>query len=153
MVLTLTVDSSAAALAPTKPSQILTVVANLSSAPSCPGGIFFQVNTVAKADGSTAEFAIPKGFVFVVTSFDWSSFGLQPGTFAEMDVTAVSAAGPFGAIAIGHSIVSSDGGAGSNVVVPSGLIVKPPAILCFLPESEGVVSSSVQVHGFLTKDK
>jgi hypothetical protein len=74
----------AAALAPKKPSQVLTVFHDSVVDPEC--GSFPSFNTQVGSDGNSAPFSIPPGEIFVVTEVEvtvFSGFG-APGTQGQI---------------------------------------------------------------------
>jgi hypothetical protein len=108
--------------------------------------------TRLKPEGGNEPFAILAGFVLVVTSYNFVAAGLAGGTYGAAFVAAVSPAGELGAQAGSGSIADSNGLVRGAALVPSGLIVKPPANLCFSFD-QVVLFGAVTVHGFFAKDQ
>jgi len=73
LALSLTTVAHAGALAPTKPSQVVMLTSDGTTA-SCPSGgaATRAINTIVMRDATTASFAIPTGQVLVVTGVDWA---------------------------------------------------------------------------------
>ena len=141
----------------TKPSQIVTVFGREAS-PACPGGPDGTqlVSELGNADGSTGSFAIPAKSVFVVQSFEYQLIGGDAGDAEAMNLIAVNPAFPpsatsNGAAAFAGGVVSANGVVVGSHTIPGGLIVKPPAALCFV--ARPALTPLIAVHGFFAKDK
>lgn len=142
----------AASLAPSKPSEAVTVLINTIGGP-CPTGTaqHFATSFRLNADGTQSPFVIPPKSVFVVTSFDYLLNGGEPGRYLGVSVFAAAPGAPsIGALSTAAGIADPLGRVRGNNVVPFGMVVKPPAALCGeLTTAEG----QVLVHGFFAKDK
>lgn len=152
---------SAGPLAPTKASQIVTAFA--SSVPDAVQPCFegasadvYRVTSIGNPDGTGRPFAIPSKHVFVVTSFDYQVFGTGTSRNILISVLAVDPANPptsiigYPAFAITGAATDSGGSAFGNAQIPSGLVIKPPAVPCVgIPGDPALVV----LHGFFAKDK
>lgn len=157
--LALVVSAPAGALEPTKASQIVSLNGFTTSSPACPGtepanGILL-VDRVGNADGSAADFVIPPKSVLVVTSVDYQ-VETDPGSSVGMSIFGVDPANPPSLTALGPyattgAEIGANGVARGNFAIPNGLVIKPPANLCFQPGTG--VNAAVLVHGFIAKDK
>jgi hypothetical protein len=155
----LALPAAAGALEPTKASQIVSLNGLTASSPVCPGtepslGMRL-VDRIGNADGSSADFAIPPKSVLVVTSVDYQVEGL-PGDATGVSLLGVDPATPPTLTALGPYATSGGelGASGvmrGNLVIPNGLVIKPPANLCF--QSGAGVDAAILVHGFIAKDK
>jgi hypothetical protein len=138
---------AAAAVAPSKPSQILNL---FNSGTLCGGGPNTVVDQVLNPDGTTATFAIPAGQVLIVTSVDWVSASVTPNRHWEFVLGTTSAGFTLG----GGAQSDADGFVSGTLVIPGGLVVKSGVKFC--PDIEHAGTSEpveVRVHGFLTKDR
>lgn len=138
---------AAAALAPTKPSQILNLYN--SGATSC-GGVSAVVDRIVKPDGTSAAFSIPTGQVLIVTSVDWVAASVTANRHWEFVLGF-----PGGSFSLGDGAQSdADGQVSGTLLVPGGLVVKSGVQLCpHLTRNGGDAFAAVRVHGFLAKDK
>jgi hypothetical protein len=147
------------ALEPTKASQIVSLNGFTASSPTCPGtepanGILL-VDRIGNANGSAADFAIPPKSVLVVTSVDYQ-IDTDPGTSVGLALLGVDPANPptltaLGPYATSGTVTGASGTVRGNFVIPNGLVIEPPANLCFQPGTG--VNAAVLVHGFIAKDK
>jgi hypothetical protein len=151
--------ASAGALEPTKASQIVSLNGFTSSSPACPGtepvSGMLLVDRVGRSDGSAADFVIPPKSVLVVTSVDYQ-IDADPGTPVGVALLGVDPANPptltaLGPYATSGAVTGASGTVRGNFVIPNGLVIKPPANLCFQPGTG--VNAAILVHGFLAKDK
>ena len=140
-------------LAPTKPTQAITVLAQTTSAVCPPGGPGKSVDIKQNPDGSTEPFTIPPKTVFVVTRVDATLSGTPSRTL--VGGLYIFGAGPAPSFVTFVPLpTDADGHATGTVTIPSGVPVKPGATLCFLPTpTESVSSAAAIVHGFFAKDK
>ena len=157
LVIATSKDVLAAPVTPTKPSQIVSVtyITTGPSAVACPGFAgFFAPSLMGKGDGSTIPFAIPSKSVFVVTSFAYRVVD-QPAskagtiTLAAIDATHPPAVGSIAAI-ISGGLADSDGTLVGQSVLPTGMVVKPPALPCVGAPVAG--TAVVTLSGFFVKD-
>ena len=145
----------AAPLAPTKPSQAVTVQ-SLSQGDLCVPGepsLGRRVNIKQNGDGTTEPFTIPPKTVFVVTSVDVSIQG-APASRKILGGLYIASAQQVGAgsnVAVVPAESDADGLGNGTMTLPSGFPVKSGANLCFLTVPPG--SFNALVHGFFAKDK
>src|SRR5262249_33752538 len=127
-------DAVAEPLVPSQPSQVVTARGNTESSPQCPNRAdWSMVDFLLKLEGGSTPFTIPGGFVLVVTSYEFN-VGPDPafaGLYGGVELAAVAPAGSFGAHSTTFVILDRSGAGFGTGFVPSGLIVKPPANLCF----------------------
>jgi hypothetical protein len=159
LVLAGALPAPAGALEPKKPSEVVTAIGR-STAPACPGvdeSLSAKlVNQLAGNDGSVGTFAIPPKSVFVVQSFEFQLIGGNEDTFEALNLFAVDPAVPptltsSGSAAFAGGRTDANGTVVGNHVIPGGLVVEPPAALCFQARSS--LTPLVAVHGFFAKDK
>lgn len=140
-------SATTAALAPAKPSQIVTLKSGPNDCPALGKAVDLQI----LPDGTFHDFAIPANQVLVITEVDWGvvfapasqavvlALAVQaPSTSASLpffiDVAVTDSAGTAGKISpVAHAIVRS----GNSLCVAGGT----------------AVDKSVIVRGFLTKDR
>lgn len=123
----------AAPLAPSKPSQLVTAFISSGSSPACPTGIaqHFAASQLLTSSGASVPFVIPPKSVFVVTSFDYSVTAIIPdGQLASVGVFAGAAGPQIGMPSLAASLPDAADRAIGTGLVPGGLVVKPPAVLC-----------------------
>src|SRR5262249_17276489 len=125
-----------------------------SSDPDCPDNtsVDHLVSVRLASDGTEVPFAIPPKSVFVVTSYEYVVLTTSPSTFAGTAVLAAAAnqQSP-GAAAPASTIADSVGHAQGSLLIPNGLVVKPPAVLC--GQFIHGITGTVFVHGFFAPDK
>jgi hypothetical protein len=150
----------AAPLVPNRPSQLVTLgdgarINGPAAVSTCLGGHGRQLDTVIRADGTSAKFTIPKGQVLIVTDFSYE-IGLTPDFASEIaDGTAilVTMSGDGNTIAEGQSCHV---GKNTCVGLAQGLMVavrRDALPLCLAP---AIVASDIAggtLHGFLAPDK
>jgi hypothetical protein len=148
----------AASVGPTKPSQIVTVtyVTTGPNAVACGGAAgFFAPSFMGKSDGSVAPFAIPPKSVFVITSFAYRVVDQGASTVGTITLAAIDAAHPpaVGSTSaiIAGAITDAAGTLVGQSVLPTGMVIKPPALPCVGAPLPGTVV--VTLNGFFTKDK
>jgi len=137
-------SSRAGGVAPSKPSDLRTLVGNNTACPGF-GGNLRSVDLQSNPDGTTAALSIPKGKVFVVTSFDVQATG-SAGATSEGGLFAANGTGSLADVARCGGIVGSNGFASASCTIPNGAAIKGGSTLCF-------IANAVLVHGFLAKDK
>src|SRR5262249_40899143 len=94
--------ASAAALAPSKPSQLVGVAADGNCMPAL-GMSTDLFNTLLRGDGTTEPFSIPAGEVLVITDLTVFSNGLTPGDTIQLQVLAGRMAGAASSIFAGSA--------------------------------------------------
>jgi hypothetical protein len=144
---------AAAALAPSKPSQIITLFN--TSGTACGSSHGLAVDHIVKSDGSSAAFTIPAGQVLIITSIDWSAEVATANRRFDFALVSI----PGGAFATGGGALSdADFTVSGTLLIPGGLVVKPGVTLCPEVDHGGPAfvesdAAFVRVHGFLAKDK
>jgi hypothetical protein len=146
---------SAAPLAPSKPSQVVSGVASAVVSPPCGGlAIGLQPSLLGRPDGTTVPFAIPPKSVLVVTSLDFFVAGAASNANVFVQLYArdpASASTAFGSLALAGGLSDAVGAVVGTVQLTAGLVIKPPALPCGVASS-GTLSLFI-VHGFFAKDK
>jgi hypothetical protein len=148
----LALRAEAAVLAPSKPSQVVTLTGAVGVSAACPSGVVAgrMVDTQHNPDGTSVPFNVPVGDVFVVTSWEWSGAGSASSTIGMGLVLVDSAATFLGTFSKGSAASDSAGFGGGTVVIPSGFVVNSGISMCY---AGGGASASVIVHGFFAKDR
>jgi hypothetical protein len=155
VLLGLATPATAAALAPSKPSQLVAVVAT----GSCPfvgvtTGLF---DTLVKGDGTRAPFSIPAGEVLVITDLTILANAETPGHTIQAQLLAGTSAISNFDIFAENVTAGTSGGVTLAATFPTGIVVKSGTSLCPVAidftSSGGSVSAGGTLHGFLTKDK
>jgi hypothetical protein len=140
-------SSDAGTVAPSKPSDLRTLVGIFGGGTPCPGSPALRaVDRQQNPNGTTSAFSIPAGRVFVVTSFDVQAAN-APGTTAEIDLFVSNGTGDASFMARCGGLAGNNGSAVAACTIPPGVAVKAGSTLCFLG------ANSVTVHGFIAKDK
>jgi hypothetical protein len=146
-----------APLAPSKPSQIVT----LTYDGFCAGGTSLDniIGIRIMPDGTTQPFTIPPGQVLVVTGIDWSAYRCPPSTapgtvlmYVFLGATGRVAFADTAVIGAGATPTSACSIGGKASIVPN-LVVKPGIELCAGFDNQGFSGSPAIVHGFLTSDE
>jgi hypothetical protein len=134
-----------AAVAPEKPSQLLTLVSVGANDGSCQG--FPQFGRRILADGTFVDgFAIPPKQVFVVTAIEVSGQGYSPSR--RQPVAILSTPYLFPLVTI-YDQTDALGFVGAYQTI-SPVAVKAGTTLC-LEAFDGLTTA--KLHGFLTKDR
>ena len=140
----------AGALAPKKPSDLVTVYTNAPFV-DCPvSGTAF--NTRVLRDGTQEPFVIPPKTSFVITSLSFIfQSNAQPNVYAAPSVTVQNGASVVPVLQ-GAGVTDASGNGSGTVTVPNGVAVSTlpaGAQLCITSGS----SASGILHGFFVKDK
>jgi hypothetical protein len=151
LVAGLALRAEAAVVAPSKPSEVITLAGDTSTSASCPSGAVIgkMIDKQHNPDGTITTFTVPAGQVFVATSWDWSGTGAASSSIVTGLVLIDSTATLLGTFSQSSASSDSSGLAGGTVVVPSGFVIKSGVSMCYA----GGGTRSVVVHGFFTKDK
>jgi hypothetical protein len=144
--------AAAGSLAPSKPSQLVTLEAINGTAGNCatPISTWLKVTSQVNPDGSETPLAIPTGMVLVLTGAEWS----DQGTGGAADVARFlirlqnGTQDPLAAFGSGATGTTAGGG---SVSFPNGIAVKPGTDICVT--STATVFVGATVHGYLTRDK
>ena len=152
----LAAHAAAGPLAPSKPSQLVTAFGGTQQAAPC-GDVagWNRVDKIGNADGSTSPLEIPPKSVLVVTHLEIAVLGATASSFTSVLFAAVDPANPpaLGSLGANSSVVGVADATGrlqASETIPDGLVVKPPALLCYLPVG---TAAGVTAHGYFTKDK
>jgi hypothetical protein len=149
--------AAAQPLAPKKPSDVVAVAFYTSGGSEVPcngllGG--FAPTYISRPDGTTAPYSPPAKSVFVVTSIAFAGSGASPGA-TNITLVAVDPVNPpvAGALSFTFAGALSDAGGTytGNMVLPTGFVIKPPALPCVLFPGTG--AGNAVLHGFFAKDK
>ena len=131
-------------VAPSKPSQVVTLFQSGSSCPTA--GI--AIDKVAMSDGTTASFVIPSNQVLVVAGFEWQASGVAGnGVTAILSTQASSAVTSY---ATSTTTFNSAGVAFKNDMTPL-IVIKPGRTICISVTSGSIASAFV--HGFLAPNR
>ena len=144
--------ATVAALAPSKPSQLVTVAAEGSC--TALGLTTDRFDTLVKDDGTTAPFSIPAGQVLVITDLTVFAPGKTAGGTVQVQVVVGTAATSHFAIVTANVTANASGGVGFAATFPTGIVVKSGASICPVAfDGTSNVAAGGSLHGFLTKDK
>ena len=132
----------AAPLAPTKASQLVTV---LAGAETCNAGFGRVLNFLVQGDGSVAPLVLPEKSVLVVTAWEWCEGSNPSGAFVSLAIE-----GPGGLIAVSNVLREPLTPTCSRADLGQGVRVSSGAKLCATPVGAGAL---VKAYGYLAKDK
>lgn len=132
----------AASLAPTKASQLVTV---LNSGDTCNSGSGRVLNFLGQGDGSVAPLLIPVKSVLVVTAWEWCEGSNPSGAFVTLAI-----GGPGGFVPISSVLRQPLTAACSRADLGQGARVSSGAQLCATPVGAGAL---VKAYGYFAKDK
>ncbi len=137
--------------APTKPSELVTLIADPSTA-ICPATTVPHVfGDRLQPDGTRVPFTIPNGQVLVITSFDWVVEGSTQANNAVWTAITFMGSGKNNALFSG-AMTDSIGRAAGTTLVPDGIVVAPGTVLC-LDFVAGASAAYGRAHGYLTKNQ
>jgi hypothetical protein len=149
LVTAVTGTVQAATLAPTKPSQLVHLLASPNiTGTICGGDPAFGMRVMT--DGLLAPFSIPPGQVFVMTGIEWESYAGTAGTTAQVEIYIESPGYCSREYASSAAINDPNGTASASLTFPSGIVVKSGTVP-FVLMSNGTLYWA-KVSGFLTKD-
>jgi hypothetical protein len=138
-------NARAGSLAPSKPSQLVTLN---SSGATCTGGES-KLDTQVNGDATSAAFTIPAGMVLVLTGIDWNGTALSAGaTSVFLDLRTASA---FELVSLGGAVTQNPSGQGGGTFGPLNIVVKPGTDICVGLNGGGSIFPAG--HGFLAKDR
>ena len=124
--LLLATTGEAASLAPSKPSQVMTILQSAAQG-ACSSSDHDEFDTQIAGNGSLSPFSIPAGMVFVVTSFEWWSTGASfSGPAQYFLISPPSNDSPL----IVPGVVGPQGGGGSLFLGPAGVVLKSGDHIC-----------------------
>jgi hypothetical protein len=142
LVLGFTTAVHAAALAPTKASQLATV---LASTDTCNSGSGRVLNFLAQGDGSVVALAIPDKSVLVVTAWEWCEGSNPSAAFVTLAID-----GPGGFVPASSVLRESLTATCSRADLGPGVRVSSGTQLCVTPVGAGAF---VKAYGYFAKDK
>ena len=146
--------AAAGPLAPTKASQVATLVPTATTKSGC-GANAYPVDTMRKSDGTVEPFGVPAKEVFVVTSIDVFGEAEEPNRRYFFSLSIDNTPGiPGGTLVVGDAgLTDSAGGYAGSVTVPTGAIVPSGALLCSKIDGPAEEPTFMRVHGFFAKAK
>jgi hypothetical protein len=147
----LAVPASGGALAPTKPSQLISARAVSTPCPTVhPVEVQpYAIDRMTTIDGIDVPLVIPPKQVFVITHAHLSASGAEANS--EIDVHLISVIGNDGGVLTEGSVQTNASGRGStNIDLPTGIAVRPGTTIC-ASTTDG--SGFGSVTGYFTKDK
>ena len=141
----------AGALAPSKPSQVVSLISFGGTCPS--GGALFGSQT--PPDGNFPQpFTIPDGQVLVITEAQLTGSGATAGASVRILLRRETAAGGISEIVNQLVQADADGSYNGSFTFPTGVVVKAGALLCAKAViGGGSFGSTGIVHGFLAQDR
>lgn len=142
-------------LGPTRPSQVVTVMATGYAGQNghCTGQQL-RVNGIINGNGSVTPFAIPEGKVFVLTGGTWSTSWPDANVNAALQLSIRSPT--VNAVVVSSPSVRTDsaGYASGSFSIAPGMVIKPGVSLCALVvANEEEFWAFPRLSGFLAKDK
>jgi hypothetical protein len=147
----LTVPAHAGVIGPTRPSDLVNVLATPGGSGTVCGGQAVAFDMRQMADGTQVPFTIPPGQVFVVTGYDWAVDIATPSR--SNWVSVVAQVGPSCNFSLSGSgaIADPQGTASSSITFPNGIAVKPDALLGAYTWDGNL--NRANLYGYFTKDK
>lgn len=149
-------SADAAAVAPTKASQLLTIYTTGGcSIGGAPGGNSAAFTQMVRPDGTIGAFTIPPKQVFVITEATVTT-AAEPAGDAMLTLLVIgtpTAGAPVGAR---FETVASNGTVTSTFLIPNGVTLKSTSTACaqmFNQTHVGSVFPSAVAHGFFAPDK
>ena len=142
LILVSVAAAHAGPLAPTKASQLVTV---LNSADTCNAGSGRVLNFLVQGDGSVGLLVIPEKSVLVVTAWEWCEGTNPSGAFVTLVID-----GPGGFVPVSSVLGEPLTSACSRADLGQGVRVSSAAKLCATPVGAGAL---VKAYGYLAKDK
>lgn len=151
------VPARGAPLAPTKPSQIVTLQPDvLIGTPPC-SGVQFGVRQMVNPDLTTAPLVIPDKQVLVVTSGTWRTASAATPADRHLALRLFLKDGTSNQVVVllGAGAVSDvDARASGSFRLDPGFVVRPGQTICAELATDGLpVAVTVIANGYLTKDK
>jgi hypothetical protein len=156
MAALLSVSSSVdAGLAPSKGSQLVTVLGNGACPIPFTGSSGLTFSQTVNADGSITPFAIPPKRIFVITDVTLTGAG-QPAGDAILLAVFVGSAANGNSIAARYETVASSSAFAATFQFPAGIAVRSGSTVCGVPFNYthgGGVTAFATAHGFFAPDK
>ena len=144
-----------AVLAPTKGSQLVTVLGS----GLCPipflGSSPLTFSQMVNADGSLIPFTIPPKRIFVITDVTITGAG-EPAGDAILAAVAVGSASGGSTVAGRYETVAPNTSFAATFQFPAGIAVRSGSVACAVPLNythPGGVTASATAHGFFAPDK
>lgn len=143
-------SAHAGVLGPTKPSQLVNVLASANTGTVCGYPAF---DTQVAADGTRKPFDIPPGQVLVVTGFEWDS---EVGSASQLAIATVISVTPDyatcdSAFSPSGGMTDSSGSASGSITFPTGIAVKSGTHLGLWMEN-GFLGRA-KLYGYLATDR
>ena len=143
-------------LAPSKPSDVVTLMPNLSdgSNGSCNSPELRVDGVIDSTDGSLSPFTIPAKEVLALTGGTWSHKSVTPNANAFLELSLRT--GTTSNNLVATTAVRSDaaGVAAGTFTLEPGIVIKPGASLCAVLDVAGTDAVVFpRLTGFLAKDK
>jgi hypothetical protein len=141
----------AVTLGPSKPSQLVTLLATTPDSPACPS---FQVkfDRVLQSDGSITTFAgVPAKTVLIVTGFDWKATGTAANQAVAGEISVQNGSSATELIEV-TSTSDASGRAGGQLQGQNIATIKSGPAICFGVNST-MTTQAARLYGYLTKDQ
>jgi hypothetical protein len=144
-------SAHAGVLGPTKPSQLVNLLASPVLSGTACGHPAFDIQNAA--DGTRQPFDIPPGQVLVVTGLEWNS---AFGTASTQALAFLVIQSPDGltcnaAFSTSGAVTDAWGNADATLTIPNGIAVKSGAHLG-LQVTNGTLNRA-KLYGYLAKDR
>ena len=151
-------SSADAGLAPTKGSQLATVLGNGTCPLPFNGPSALTFSQMVNADGSITAFTIPPKRIFVITDVTITGVGEPAGDAMLLAVVAGIVGSPTGGSTIAgrYETVASNTSFAATFEFPAGMAVRSGTTICAVPLNfthPGGVIASATAHGFFAADK
>lgn len=148
-------SNAAAGLAPSKGSQLVTVLGNGACPIPFTGSSGLTFSQMVNADGSVTPFQIPPKRIFVITDVTVTGAG-EPAGDAILVALAVGSASSGNTIAGRYETVGAGTAFAATFQFPTGIAVRSGSTVCAVPFNYthgGGVTSLATAHGFFAPDK
>ena len=141
--------AAATPLAPTKASQLVSLIAPADSHATCPSaGIPFEETGT---NGLRTPFVIPPTMVLIVTSIHFEIFNGTPSTNANGTITSQAIGEDFRiVVAVGAASLDARGNGGGAILIPTGVRVPAGRTVCI--QNAGGLTGGL-LYGFLAADR
>ena len=143
-------------LAPTKPSELVTIRTTFSGSPAPCDGTNVPVRTVINPDATGSTLAIPAGQVLILTGGSWRSASPVAANRTFHLVLSFQTGAAGAAVFSGAGAMSdATGEVSGSFDLGSGLVLRPGTTLCAALDSTAVSDDPALVHvyGFFDNDK
>lgn len=146
---------AAVPMAPTAPSQLVTLVGFEGTSAACPDDGFagrtsvqLDFRVLQGGGGVFDAFTIPSGHVLVVTRFEWAVTGAVAGTTARTQLLTESTSGFNVGSAQDEAVVDATGRASGSEQLGTGIVLSPNERLCVSTGNANTFLSAA-AQGFL----